>query len=122
MAWPYLLTRDGRLLVEPGARFFELRAEGEDGAFFPVAPRELTREGESRGRAAEGQHQRRLTREVEQDGKGREGEDAAPVLVHVLQHHVDPAELRRQRPEPRRQQDVVALVEGSHLPSELVGG
>ena len=32
--------------------------------------------------------------------EGGEGEDAAPVFVDVLQHHVDPAELDRQSREP----------------------
>src|SRR5436309_2014870 len=110
------------VLAEQGARFLEPGAQRADGALLAGAADALDRDRETGGRTAEWKHERRLASEVDPDGEGREGEDAAPVLVHVFQHHVDPAELGRQRAEARRQEHVVALVESRHLPAELVRG
>ena len=50
-------------------------------------------------------------------------EDAPPVFVHVVHHHVEPAELhRRTRRQSRTQQDIVVAMEGGRLPAEPMHG
>ena len=53
---------------------------------------------------------------------GENVKHAPPVLVDVVEHHVDPAELRRHRRQPGREQDVPVGVERGHLTAEPVGG
>src|SRR6266699_130137 len=89
--------------IEPRTRGFELRGEAKQGRFVAVAGDDLHGDGQPVRRAAERQHHRGLAGEVEPDGEGREGEHAAPVLVDIAHHHVDPAELHGHGREARRE-------------------
>ena len=116
------LRRERGLAGEPGARRLELRAEAEQRRLVAEARDELDRDGQPARGVAERQHHGGLAGQVEPHRERREREDAAPVLLHVVHHHVDPAELDRELAEARGQQHVVAGVEGRHLPAQPVGG
>src|SRR5947207_6196137 len=91
------------LAIEPGARRLELRAQAEQRRLVAEARHELDGDGEAFGAPAQRQHERGLAREVEPHGEGRECKYPPPIFFHVVHHHVDPAELDRERCEPRRQ-------------------
>src|SRR5438445_7323047 len=117
-----------RLLVEPRTGGFQLGGQPEERGLVAESPDQLNRERQTPGGsgsldAPERERDRRLAGEVEPDGEWGERKYPPPILVHVLEHHVDPSELDRAgRGEPGCEEDVVPLVEGRHLATEAVGG
>src|SRR6516162_6213472 len=91
------------LAIEPRPRLLKLRGQSKQRRFVAVACDKLNRDRESSDGCgvALGQRQddRRLAGQVKAYCEGREVEDAAPVFMDVVHHHVDPPELRRQRRE-----------------------
>src|SRR5262245_20342372 len=117
-----------RLPLDPRSRRFDLRGEPQEHRLIAEPRDELDCKWQPSRRAwrvhlAHREHDRRLTRDVEPHSKRGERKYTPPILVHILEHHVDPPQLdgawRRQ---PWGEEHVIFLMERGHLAADPVGG
>src|SRR6185436_11514420 len=85
------------LASEPGPRRLELGAQANQRRFIAETPDQLHCQRQAAPALTQRQHEAGLAGEIEPYREWREIEYPAPVFVHIVHHHVEPAQFHGRR-------------------------